>query len=112
MESGDDMKLEQCTKAELLEIIKKSLPSWEIEPFLLKFEMDRIHARHNKSDELCNKAKECINQRAKMLEPYEGRKISDIPMSVLKKADALAAEAWNCQCRAARISGIKLKDGE
>ena len=106
------MKLEQCTKAELLQIIDKYLFGWQIEAMLLKFEMDRINIQHIKTSELLKRADECVSHREEILQPYRGKQFKDIPTKVLKKADALADEAYNCHIRAARMCGVKLKGGE
>ncbi len=49
-----------------------------------KREMERI----DKAKKLCEIANKAAQEYVELLKPYEGKKITDIPLDILKKADS------------------------
>ncbi len=82
------MTLEQCTKAELIQIIKETnyLSDDRVKRALLDIEGQRIQKRFKAAKEYARKATENLNKYIEILKPYEGKKITDIPSNIISKA--------------------------
>lgn len=88
------MKLSQCTKAELIWVIEQAeklslgdIHYWldrALDDLKYKREMERI----DKAKKLCEIANKAAQEYVELLKPYEGKKITDIPLDILKKADS------------------------
>ena len=82
------MTLEQCTKAELIQIIKKLplLDEYCIKDALFEIEIQRTEKRLNKAEEYGEIASENLYKYIEILKPYENKPLSDIPSDVLNQA--------------------------
>ena len=99
------MTLQQCTKAELLWVIdracKHNLSDWAIKSALNDLELEKIRKSMDEADRLAQLAHEKRMEYVELMKPYDGWKIIDIPMDVLKKAQAAldatleADRKWN-----------------
>lgn len=82
------MTLEQCTKSELIQIIKQTnwLSESRVNRALLDIEKQRIEKRFKKAEEYGRIATENLNKYIETLKPYEGKKVTDIPSNIILKA--------------------------
>lgn len=82
------MTLAQCTKAELIQIIKKTnyLSDYRVKCALLDIEGQRTQKRFKESEKYFRKATENLNKYIEILKPYEGKKVIDIPSNIISKA--------------------------
>lgn len=80
------MRLEDCTKSELIYFLKRRCFSQ-----IQGLEFDILMYRSQKASEMSNveSAKGCdaLGKYVELLEPYKGKRLIDIPVSVLKQAD-------------------------
>ena len=81
------MTLEQCTKAELIQIIKKTnyLSDRRVKCALLDIEVQRMQKRFKESEKYFRIAAENLNKYIEILKPYEGKKVIDIPSNIISK---------------------------
>jgi hypothetical protein len=107
------MTLSQCTKADLLWIIKRL-------QIRCRYDVDRAlnDLAYEKEKERIAEAERCYKLADKkrreyleILEPYDGKKIVDIPLSVLKKADKAMKEAQDADNRWAKLMGLDINFG-
>ena len=101
------MTLKDCTKAELLFVIKRmqcymlSGDDYYIRCALLDVEEQREEKKHAEAKRLLARSAQKRQEYIELLGPYEGKSFGDIPDFVLTKADAAmkAAQAadrkWN-----------------
>ena len=86
------MTLQQCTKAELLWVIDRAcmhnLSDWAIKAALSDLVLEKIQKNADEADRLRKFAYEKRMEYIELMKPYDGWKIIDIPMDVLKKAQA------------------------
>ncbi len=110
------MTLKDCTKEELIFIIKRlqfySLSdSYFIDIALRDVEEERENKKlaeaKRLSDYSAQKRQECID----LLAPYEGKRILDIPDSVIKKADSAMKAAQAADKKWNNLMGITKKKG-
>ena len=112
------MKLKKCTKAELLWVIdqaeKLSLGSigYWINQALGDLEYRRELDRREKAKKLCEIANKAVQEYVEILKPYEGQKIIDIPMDVLKKADFALKRSREANKKWDKLMGIKTFEEE
>lgn len=81
------MKLEDCTKEELIFCIRRRciLKADDIEFDVLIYRNEKAvnaEARHNDA------ASDCLQEYIDLLKPYEGRSMNEVPMDTIKAASA------------------------
>jgi len=106
------MTLKDCTKAELLFVIEQlkfycgSSGDYYITRVLSDVELKREEKKAAEADQVsaysCQKRQEYID----LLAPYEGKRLIDIPDSVIRKADAAMKEAQAADRKWCKIMGI------
>lgn len=93
------LRLKDCTKPELLFVIQQlkfhcgSSGEYYLMQALGDVRMQRLEARHVEADRLSNLAYSKRQEYISLLSPYEGMRLSEIPMAVLEAADAAMKEA-------------------
>lgn len=96
------MTLEQCTKEELIFIINKlagygsfneDQKQNKIGRHLADIEFMRAQKTLNEAENWATIAADNRRQYVKLLEPYEGIKLTDIPIEVIKKAESFIKDA-------------------
>lgn len=82
------MTLEQCTKAELIQIIKQTnyLSEYRVNCALLDIEKQRMEKRFKEAEKYGRIANENLNKYIEILKPYEGKKVIDIPYDIISEA--------------------------
>lgn len=87
------MRLEDCTKAELISIIRRTCgffspinKDYYIEKALDEIKHEREIKQLNKAEEYGKKANEARKQYCEFLKKYEGKKLTDIPPDEVNKA--------------------------
>ena len=106
-------RLADCTKAELIQIIKH-LTNGADQDLRLARALDyiwyqRTDQRMDRADALAKRADEARRRYIALLAPYEGKRLMDIPASVLDRGQRLLDEARKADKEWARLMGI---DGE
>lgn len=106
-------RLANCTKAELIQIIKH-LPNGADQYLRLARALDyiwyqRTDQRMDRADALAKRADDARRRYIAILAPYEGKRLMDIPTSVLDRGQRLLDEARRADKEWARLMGI---DGE
>ena len=106
-------RLADCTKAELIQIIKH-LTNGADQDLRLARALDyiwyqRTDQRMDRADALAKRAGEARRRYIALLAPYEGKRLMDIPTSVLDRGQRLLDEARRADKEWARLMGI---DGE
>jgi len=100
------MTLKDCTKAELIFVIERlqfysSSNSYYIRRALSAVEEQRDERTYEKAKLLSDLSEQKHREYISLLKPYAGKRLMDIPDSVLRKADAAMKEAqaadrkWN-----------------
>lgn len=106
------MTLQQCTRADLLFVIDRmcrhSLNKWELEQALNDLAHEKEIARIEEAKKYAKLANDARKEYISTLAPYDGMKLLDIPMEVLKKADALQKQAAAADRKWAKLMGICL----
>lgn len=108
------MKLKDCTKAELLWVIdhakKHSLGmvGSYIDNALADLEYKREMDRIDQAKQLADTARKARVEYAELLKPYEGKKLTEIPLDVLEKADEAMNRARGADKKWYRLMGIKM----
>ena len=109
------MTLKDCTKAELLEVIRQlcthALGSGD---YYVRLALNDIQRKRD--ERLFAEEKEMIkisaNKRreyVEILRPYEGKRLTEIPMSVLEKADKALKEAEAADRKWEKLVGLEDK---
>lgn len=106
-------RLADCTKAELIQIIKH-LTNGTDQDLRLARALDyiwyqRTDQRMDRADALAERADKARRRYIALLAPYEGKRLMDIPTSVLDRGQLLLDEARKADKEWARLMGI---DGE
>lgn len=106
-------RLANCTKAELIQIIKH-LTNGADQDLRLARALDyiwyqRTDQRMDRADALAKRADDARRRYIAILAPYEGKRLMDIPTSVLDRGQRLLDEARRADKEWARLMGI---DGE
>lgn len=107
------MKLKDCTKAELLWVIEQaerlslSDISYYIDRALNDLEYKREMDRIEKAKELAEISHKAAMEYVDIMKPYEGQKIIDIPIEVLKKADSALKRSRDANQKWAKLMQIK-----
>lgn len=82
------MKLEDCTKDEIIHYIKNECfcPTDNLEFCVLMYRLDKI--RKTEHDEF-QKGNDALGEYIALMKPYEGKPLMNVPDSVFKKAAAV-----------------------
>ena len=106
------MKLTDCTKADLLWLIKRmcqlNLSERELRIALRDLEFYKEQQRNEKAHQMLKKQQDATTRHVATLQGYGGKPIKDVPMAVLKEADAALAEAKAADKQWRKLMGIKV----
>lgn len=104
------MKLTDCTKADLLWVIRRmcqlNLSDRELRIALCDLEDRKETERIEKARRLLDIQRDATQQYAEIIRLYEGKPISTVPMAALKKADAALAEARKADKQWRKLMGV------
>ena len=104
------MKLAECSKADLLWIIKRMSQGygddWHLARALSDLQGQKDEERFSEADRLMKVSSEARKRYIKILEPYEGKRIADIPFPVLEQADAEIKQAQGADAKWNKLMGI------
>lgn len=105
------MKLKDCTKEELIFVIERlQLYNPSQRHFLFRalndVEMWREEKKLAAAEKLATLSNKKRQEYIDLLAPYEGKRLIDIPDSVLEKADAAMKEAQKADSKWNKIMGI------
>lgn len=106
------MTLRQCTKEELLYIFKQLKEhylfnlDYHINLCLSDIEYQRDMKKIDEGRKFAEQSYKKRIEYAKLLEPYEGKKITDVPIDILKKADKLLKEAHEADKKYQKTAGF------
>ena len=107
------MNLSDCTKADLLWIIKQickdELSDHRLQWALNDLEWEKERERLDRADQLAKTARDASKRYIELIKPYEGMPLTDVPMDVLKQADAALAESRAANAKWAKLMGVKVK---
>ena len=107
------MKLSDCTKADLLWIIKQmckdELSDHRLQWALNDLEYEKERERLDRADQARQAASAASQRYVELLKPYEGMPLIEVPMDVLKQADAALAESHAANKQWAKLMGVKVK---
>lgn len=108
------MKLAECTKAELLFILGQLSrdfgTSFEIDRLLFRVESARNDRKYSKADEVLKRSRETLEAYNKLVEPYEGVPLKDIPDDVIHQANELLKAHVEADREWCRLMGIGVKE--
>ena len=107
------MKLSDCTKADLLWIIKTMCKD-ELSDHMLQWalndlEREKERKRFDRAEQLLQASSAASQRYIELLKPYEGMPLSEVPMDVLKQADAALAEYRAANEQWMKLMGVKIK---
>lgn len=106
------MKLTDCTKADLLWLIKRmcqlNLSERLLHIALCDLEYHKEQQKNERAHQLLKTQQDATRRYADILREYEGKPIKDIPMIVLNEADAALAEAQAADKQWRKLMGIKV----
>ena len=107
------MRLSDCTKADLLWIIK-TMCKYDLSDRTLRLALNDLayekeRERIDRADQLVKTARDASQRYIELLKPYEGMPILDVPLDVLKQADAALAESRAANKQWAKLMGVKMK---
>ena len=107
------MKLSDCTKADLLWIIKTmckyDLSALSLQRALNDLEWEKERDRLARADQALQASSAAYQRYIELIKPYEGMPLTDVPMDVLKQADAAMAESRAANKQWAKLMGVKMK---
>lgn len=107
------MKLSDCTKADLIWIIKAmckyDLSDLSLQRALNDLEYEKEQERFDRADQLAKTARDAFQRYIELMKPYEGTPLMDVPMDVLNQADAAMAEYCAANNQWAKLMGVKMK---
>ncbi len=107
------MKLTDCTKSDLIWVIKRmcqlDLSDRVLHIALRDLEFHLGQQRIEKAHQLLKKQQDATRRYVEIIRPYEGKPISAVPMDALKKADAALAEAREADRKWRKLMGVKVK---
>ena len=107
------MTLKQCTKEELLFVIEHIQThymfnlSYYINRALSELEYQRQMKKIDEADKYAKLSYEKMNEYAQLLKPYEGKKVVEIPLDIIKKADRLLKEAREADKKYTKLMDIQ-----
>ena len=105
------MKLKDCTKEDLIYVIERlQLYNPSQKHFLFRalndVEMRREEKKFDEAKRISAYSSQKRQEYIDLLAPYEGKRLIDIPASVLEKADTAMREAQKADCKWNKIMGI------
>ena len=107
------MNLSDCTKADLLWIIKAmckyDLSDPSLQRALNDLEWEKERDRLARADQALQTASAASQRYIELLKPYEGMPLLEVPMDVLQQADAALAESRAANKQWAKLMGVKMK---
>ncbi|WP_373164502.1 hypothetical protein [Agathobaculum sp. Marseille-P7918] len=107
------MNLSDCTKADLLWIIKTmckyDLSDRNLRLALNDLEFEKEQERLDRADQALQTASAALQRYIELLKPYEGMPLLEVPMDVLQQADAALAESRAANKQWAKLMGVKIK---
>jgi hypothetical protein len=106
------LKPSDLTKAELLQVVEMlafGANEYYLDRALGRIEMQRNDAHHERCRKLIDEEKQHYDAYFDLLKPYEGCRLMDIPLDVVKKAQAELEKARAAGAEWNRRNGIKLK---
>lgn len=105
------MKLNDCTKADLLWLIKRmcqlNLSDRALHTALRDLEYHKEREQTGKAQQQLEIQRAATNRYIEILRAYEGKPISAVPMAVLEEADAALAEVREADRKWRKLMGIK-----
>ena len=107
------MRLSECTKAELLWIIKRlsshylDQGNYFLERTLIDLEYEREKKRIDDANKYAEIAANATERYVQLMRPYEGQRLADIPLAVLEGADAILKEMNAADKRFMKLLGIE-----
>lgn len=108
-------RLADCTKAELIQIIKYLVCDVDQSPQLARaldyIWYQRTDQRMDRADALAKRADDARRRYIALLAPYEGKRLMDIPTSVLDRGQRLLDEARRADKEWARLMGKEEQSG-
>lgn len=107
------MNLSDCTKADLLWIIKQickdELSDHRLQWALTDLEYEKERERLDRADQALQASSAAYQSYIELMAPYDGASLTDVPMDVLKQADAALAESRAANKQWAKLMGVKMK---
>ena len=107
------MNLSGCTKADLLWIIKTmckyDLFDLSLQRALNDLEWEKERDRLARADQALQASSAAYQRYIELMAPYDGASLMDVPMDVLKQADAAMAESRAANKQWAKLMGVKMK---
>lgn len=107
------MNLSDCTKADLLWIIKTmckyDLSDLSLQRALNDLEWEKERDRLARADQALQASSAASQRYIELMAPYDGASLMDVPMDVLKQADAALAESHAANKQWAKLMGVKMK---
>lgn len=107
------MNLSDCTKADLLWIIKQickdELSDHRLQWALNDLEYEKERERLDCAKQLLQVSSAASQRYIELLKPYEGMPLIEVPMDVLQQADAALAESTAANKQWAKLMGVKVK---
>lgn len=108
-------RLADCTKAELIQIIKHLTNGADQDLRLARalyyIWYQRTDQRMDRADALAKRADDARRRYIALLAPYEGKRLMDIPTSVLDRGQRLLDEARKADKEWARLMGKEEYNG-
>lgn len=107
------MNLSDCTKADLLWIIKTmckyDLFDRNLRLALNDLEYEKERERFDRADQALRASSVATQRYIELLKPYEGTPLMEVPMDVLEQADVALAESRAANKQWAKLMGVKMK---
>lgn len=107
------MNLSDCTKADLLWIIKTmckyDLSDRNLRLALNDLEYEKEQERLDRADQARQAASAASQRYIELMKPYEGMPLTEVPMDVLNQADVAMAESRAANKQWAKLMGVKMK---
>lgn len=108
------MTLSECTKADLLWIIKRieyrylSEGEYAVKRALGELALEKQQQIYDEAEKLAEAANQRRQQYIELIEPYVGMRLSEIPLHVLEKGAALIQEAEAFDEKWNKLMGIEV----
>lgn len=112
-ETEIDARLKKCSKADLLVIIDRfrrhslSSANRTLEMAFADVAFEKEQRRLDMADSINQKIRSTDEKCAELLRPYEGRRISEVPIEITHQAAKLMAESRELNERWFRLMGIE-----
>ena len=107
------MKLSDCTKADLIWIIKTmckyDLSALSLQRALNDLEWEKERHRLARADQALQASSAAYQRYVELLKPYEGMPLLEVPMDVLQQADAALDEARAASAELEKLMGVETK---